>query len=138
MSTIARPDMACRDQKRTPTMATNDQERDRERLIEVLQRELAAAHTREQTAQEQEVLRLRAFEQAQKQVEQVEQQSSPARQRDTRHPATILAFVDRAFMIRAAFRHGFPLLRVVVSALLLCYGASAYEHGVRTDSLGHL
>lgn len=93
MSTIARPDMACRDQERTPTMATNDQERDRERLIEVLQRELAAAHTREQTAQEQEVLRLRAFEQAhkqlemarerleqaQKQLEQVEQQSSPAR-----------------------------------------------------------
>src|SRR5438128_9161638 len=29
-----------------------------------------------------------------------------SRQRDTRHPATILTFVDRPFMIRAAFRHG--------------------------------
>jgi hypothetical protein len=50
-------------------MANNDQERDRERLIEVLQRELDAARTREQAALERDMLQLRVFEQAQKQLE---------------------------------------------------------------------
>lgn len=50
-TTMPSHDASQRAQERMPTMA-NDQERDRERLIEVLQRELDAARTREQVALE--------------------------------------------------------------------------------------
>ena len=52
-TTMPSHDASQRAQERMPTMA-NDQERDRERLIEVLQRELDAARTREQVALERE------------------------------------------------------------------------------------
>jgi hypothetical protein len=73
-------------------MASPDQERDRERLIEVLQRELDAARTREQAALERDQAArdhakdlVRLLEHAQKRVEDVEQQMKALEQR-LHHP----------------------------------------------------
>jgi hypothetical protein len=62
-------DTASKIPKRTPAMESKATEHDRERLIEVLQQEREAARTREQAALEREILQLRVFEQAQKQLE---------------------------------------------------------------------
>jgi hypothetical protein len=56
-----------------PTMASKDQERDRERLIDVLQRELEAARAREQMVLDHATSVVRLFEQASKRLESVEQ-----------------------------------------------------------------
>jgi hypothetical protein len=88
MSKIASTDTASRAQEEMPTMASPDQDRDRERLISVLERELDAARTREQAALEREMLQLRVFEQAQQQLEvarerleQAQRQFEAARER---------------------------------------------------------
>ena len=80
MSKIASLDTAPRAQEEMPTMASPDQDRDRERLIAVLERELDAARAREQAALEREMLQLRVFEQAQQQLEVARERFEQAQQ----------------------------------------------------------
>jgi hypothetical protein len=87
MSTLALGATVHRTKERKSTMASNDQKRDRERLIEVLQRELDAARTREQAALvreqaalEREARLLNLLERLQPKMARTRLPSSPPRQ----------------------------------------------------------
>src|SRR5438105_1094284 len=56
--------------------------------------------------------------------------SLATRQRDTRHPAAVLAFVDGSFMIRAAFRHDLcsSCVVCVLPSLVPCFCHIVFVH----------